>query len=302
MTFTQGPIAVAEHESLWRYVPLHTFFLHLQGKVFLPTIATLQRDDIREGVQAFDHIVATVGFTEEERSQLWSWVRNRRLSEFDRKSFDDNQRHPSANQKLYFGHYYKTLRRSRFAWCWFKSEHESAAMWSFYGNKGVAIRTSLHRLQAALDRCKRKWLVSGMKYVDFRTLNQETFLKSETDKHWVRRPYLLKGMEYVHENEVRLVAVGGEKSQGIELEGIKPQEWMDQVLFWPDMPGSCVEAIKSTVEQLHPALKGRLGESGLYSFGQDIEMPTNSESAYNKFEDDYSDDEIKHWPAVLRTP
>jgi len=42
----------------------------------------------------------------------------------------------------------------RAAWCWFKSDLESAGMWSIYGHQGTAIMTDRNRLRAALPAAK----------------------------------------------------------------------------------------------------------------------------------------------------
>ncbi len=44
----------------------------------------------------------------------------------------------------------KIARQNVFVNCWHANEHESAAMWHLYSDKGVAIRSTFGRLKASL--------------------------------------------------------------------------------------------------------------------------------------------------------
>jgi hypothetical protein len=162
MTIEQGPLPLGTREPLWRYVRLNTLFLYLSGKAYIPSIKTLQKCDPTEGLEIVDHIWAMSGFTSAEHEELSRWVSEHRLSKDEKDVWNINRGYPGANQKVFLRHYYQVLEESRYAWCWFQSMYESAAMWQLYGPSGVAVRTSL---SAALSGSSRPWLVSGVKYL-----------------------------------------------------------------------------------------------------------------------------------------
>lgn len=305
MKFIQGPRAVCEQASLWRYVPLHTFLHYLHGNVFIPTIEKLQQGDIREGREQFDYVTAAHGFTTTEYNKLYEWVREKRLSDALRKNLDNNQNYLGANRVEVLKEFYRFQRRSRFAWCWFRSEHESAAMWAFYGNKGVAIRSSIARLKRALEPCNQDWLVSELKYVSLQDLDWESFIATDDGREWIRRPFLLKGLEYAYENEVRLVTVAGERERkgGFGLEGMLPGELIEEVRFWPDIPEACIESIRALVRLKHPGVAAKLRSSRIRESSPDS-LPVESSGAelMREMEGPVCDEAIESYPNFLREP
>ena len=104
----------------------------------------------------------------------------------------------------YFAKSFHTLiDETRAVSCWFANDFESAAMWASFAPQGVAIELDLIGLERALPD-DREFLVAAVRY-----RNRDKF-KIGTDNadkfpHMVLRPYLMKGREFAHEREVRIV-------------------------------------------------------------------------------------------------
>ncbi len=85
------------------------------------------------------------------------------------------------------------LRKATYANCWHWNDYESAAMWSLYVPKdGIAIKSTVERLQRSLAKEPRAIRISEIRYLDFD--------KEDGD---VLRTYLQKRMSFVHEKELR---------------------------------------------------------------------------------------------------
>jgi hypothetical protein len=61
------------------------------------------------------------------------------------------------------------LRQSVFLSCWHENEHESAAMWRIYlsSEEGVAVRSSVARLRAALSDSREPLHFGKVRYLDY---------------------------------------------------------------------------------------------------------------------------------------
>ncbi|HTH47320.1 MAG TPA: hypothetical protein VMB21_07395 [Candidatus Limnocylindria bacterium] len=301
MPLLPGPILVQEHAPLWRYVPLHTLFHYLAGKVFIPSIGLLQKGDPTEGLRIVDEVWSMSGFSPDERVSLLDYVFRHLLSDQGRTLWGING--SRANQREAFDHYEKMLEGSRYAWCWFKSLHESAAMWQLYGKGGAAVRTSCSRLGDVLGHDERRWLVSGVEYLDLNT--EPEYLVGFGDPSmnpWARRPFLVKRMEYRHEEEVRLVTVSTAGRSGILLEDIPPEKWIEEIVFWPGFPRSEAEALALAVKKMVPELEGKTRVSRLFQ-----RDPKNYSSDFvDGFVDNIAaeaeDQEALKWPSWLHEP
>lgn len=64
--------------------------------------------------------------------------------------------------------YWKDERKRHFINCWIESPHELALMWDSYGDKGVAIKTSVRSIKKSfITDVKHKIYISRVKYIDF---------------------------------------------------------------------------------------------------------------------------------------
>ena len=95
---------------------------------------------------------------------------------------------------------FKSLRFREFATCWHASEYESDALWKLYasGGAGVAVVSTMGRLERSVDLAPYRGILGQVEYVDF---------ESHDMRHrpfgTVMRPGHLKRRSFEHEREVR---------------------------------------------------------------------------------------------------
>jgi hypothetical protein len=283
MGIHQGLRPIETHAPLWRYVRLKTLFFYLTGKAYVPSVRKLQECDRSEGLPICDHIWTTEGFTKEEYVELAKWVEEERtLTKSEKELFELNRRHAGANQRVYFEHYHEFLSRTRYAWCWYASAFESAAMWQLYGQDGVAIRTSVDKLGAALEPLHREWMGCQVRYINREPDSRRSFApEQEKDLGWwIRRPYFFKGVEYEHEHEVRFVTLGPEEQDGIRLEGIKPETWIEEVVIWPGLVDSEADTLEMAIATVCPSIKERIRKSLLFQRDRTAVLSPGFEDAF----------------------
>jgi hypothetical protein len=132
---------------------------------------------------------------------------------------------PEQNHITLKQRYLDFIRVTRFAWCWFHSRDESAAMWNTYGKKGVAVQSTVGRIKGALETTGRKFIYGRMTYIDYGSdLGTESNSDQQQDDHRVLRPFFLKRKEYESEDELRFVIAGPRRDLrgGILLKNLKP--------------------------------------------------------------------------------
>lgn len=250
-------------DKLWRYMKLSTFLLLLDGKAWLPSIATLQSMDPLEGRLGADYPEKMWDELERQgHSQATGkWLRES-LTPSERKicGLDlGNYQFISRDMAIAYNRH---MTHRRAAWCWFKSNLESAAMWSIYGKSGIGIRTSLEQLTASFPKDKEK-VIENMIYVDRRPC-AENSLNNIIRKcpEALLRPYFLKAAEYQYEEEVRLIAHCPQGVDGI-LVRIKVENLINEVVISPLLPLSESEALKKFLAVKFPNLKDRIKQSDL---------------------------------------
>lgn len=91
----------------------------------------------------------------------------------------------------------KLVRESMYVSCWHISENESAGMWASYASmdKGIAIQSTIRRLQAVLSNSERQIHISKVAYID-RAIQT-------TSSNNLFGLGLTKGNFYAYENEIR---------------------------------------------------------------------------------------------------
>lgn len=238
---------IQDIDILWRYVPLETLFCYLSGSIFIPSLEKLQESDPFEAECLFDPAYFDYAMREQHGNQAKEIFR-----------FLDARNRPPAKER--HKAYFDFLRKTRYAWCWFCRERESALMWNTYGRHGATIRTTVGKLRFFLESCGRDFVYGRMLYVDVlhdRTncLNPE----SSRDQPFLLEPCFLKRSEYVDEHEVRFVTTAAELDDGLFLKTkgpdvpIKP-DWIDHIWLWPKLLSIEERALKRAIKQLHPTI------------------------------------------------
>jgi hypothetical protein len=294
-----GPVPVDEYAPLWRYVRLPQLLLLLKGELVLPSIRTLQRHDPKEGDRPWDEVLQMLAFDSEPEiyDRLEEFVRDE-MSREDRKLFDSNSKdHSRSNQRIVFEKWWETVVSTRFALCFFEAHCESIPMWRHFAPEGVAVRTSLRRLDEALQSSGREWLASRMIYED---LSEEiTADRAYADARIIQalgRPYLLKQREYQAENEVRLVTVDPEASAYIRVGGVRPETWIEEIRISPDLWPEDAGLLSQHICTVSPALTGYVRRSAV------CPMPTIGESTFAALHAEVNREAAARWPDFLRRP
>lgn len=98
----------------------------------------------------------------------------------------------------------RMLRATVFVNCWRQGEHESMAMWDFYGkgSEVVAIKTTVGLLKRAFENQPKSIRFAKVEYVDWNKNGPDGGFFSM----WFR-----KDMSYMHESEVRALIWGCEE-------------------------------------------------------------------------------------------
>jgi hypothetical protein len=242
-----------DHAEVWRYVPLRTLFFYLNGLVFIPSVAKLRADDPFEGEFYEDIAWFNSAFSDHyggEANAIEEWMLKELCSDHERQHIKINRNYPNAGAEVYRRQYFDFIRRTRFAWCWFQSYRESAAMWSVYGNQGVAIKSTVGKLSSVLEKTGREFIYGRMTYVDYRSgISTDFNPEHKSDYRLLLRPFFLKRREYESENEVRFVTSGVDREErgGILLKELLPQQWISEIRLWPGLTHDEEESIKKAV-------------------------------------------------------
>jgi len=246
--------------EVWRYVPLRTLFFYLNGLVFIPSVAKLRAGDPFEG-EFYEEIAwfnsAFGDLYGNDANTIDQWMLKELCSDYDRHHIEINKTYPDAASEIFRRHYFNFIRKTRFAWCWFHSYRESAAMWSVYGSQGVAIKSTVGKICKVFENTGRDFIYGRMTYVDYRSgISTEFNPERKSDYRLLLRPFFLKRKEYESEQEVRFVTSGADRSKrdGILLKDLKPQDWISAIRLWPgltsDEEQSLCKAIKHFIPQV----------------------------------------------------
>jgi hypothetical protein len=255
---SDGKRWLPDSAEVWRYVPLRTLFFYLNGLVFIPSVAKLRAGDPFEG-EFYEEIAwFNAAFSDhygDESKAVDEWMLKELCSDSERHFVEINKTYPNAAAELFRRHYFDFIRRTRFAWCWFHSYRESAAMWSVYGNQGVGIKSTVGKISAVFEKTGRDFIYGRMTYVDYRTgVSTEFNPERKSDYRMLLRPFFLKRKEYESEQEVRFVTSGSDRSErgGILLKDLKPQDWISAIRLWPGLTADEEESICKVIKHFIP--------------------------------------------------
>ncbi len=243
-----------DYAEVWRYVPLRTLFFYLNGLVFIPSVAKLRAGDPFEG-EFYENIAwfnsAFRDHYGNEANTIDEWMFKELCSDHERHHIEINRNYTNAAAEVFRRHYFDFIRRTRFTWCWFQSYRESAAMWSVYGNQGVAIKSTVGKICSVLEKTGREFIYGRMTYVDYRSgVSTDFNPEQKSDYRLLLRPFFLKRREYESEDEVRFVTAGVDREErsGILLKELSPQQWISEIRLWPGLTHDEEESINSLLK------------------------------------------------------
>ncbi len=240
---------------LWRYVSIPALLTYLQGRVFIPSLEKLREDEPFEAEIVGSRNYFLKGIESRCGSDLDSgldWLQENLCSDAERKGIRDSKDHQSRLELLR-RRYFEFIRRTRFAWCWYKSPDESAATWSSYGNAGAAIGTTIGQLATVLDGTCHCFKYGDM---DYRRYGPEGYDDEALGPPEEAATTLCfrKRLEYESENEIRFVTTAARrdrKQNGIILE-LLAHQWISQIRISPRLNWDQVQSIQEIVGKILP--------------------------------------------------
>jgi hypothetical protein len=233
--------AVAPETPLWRYMKLSTFLLLLKGKAFFPSVETLKENDPLEG-EFFQEPTSLAEelriLSGEDAENVEDWL----LSTCPEWEQEVAEADPTSRPLVLSVAYMRELAKQRAVWCWFESVSESAGMWSVYGHQGIAVQTTAGRLTRSLPSGHR-FLLGRILYIN---RDDERWHDDPKNKEYIHRPFFTKGIEYVHERELRIATLCN-SAEGVIIENIDVGGLIVKVAISPLLPHAEAEAIRETV-------------------------------------------------------
>jgi len=233
---------------------LEVLLLMLNGWVFIPSHATLGRSDRLETGILFDV---------PDRWKLWEKLApsiGERLDKFECARLQrERKSYASLRGGVYdvdgvranFRKYVNELASERCVWCWNRFRSYSNALWHLYGNRGVAVTSTVEKVKAALVNAgAARGIVAPIAYI-----NHESgkFSKVLTKEENMFRPYLLKSVAYDYEKEIRFVLAAHReilKDNGGALISINPASFIDGFRVSPHLQLEEQSIVKSMVRSL----------------------------------------------------
>ncbi len=256
MTHQTDPLP--DTTPLWRYMKLSTFFMLLQGRAFFPTVATLQAGDPMEGALVAEPEYLLGRLKEilgDKMLKLQHWLQER-ADPVENDFIKNNPGMALFNTHTLARLFVQELAKRRAVWCWFNANNESAAMWSVYANAGIGVKTNVAALKQALPG-NLQFSFSRIKYVGRQGQSTSYFNpESLENQDLIHRPHLVKGIEFAHEQEVRVTTKCQPFEKGTLVRGINSSTLVKEVVISPVLPYEEAKAIESVIGY-HQWLAGR---------------------------------------------
>jgi hypothetical protein len=236
---------------LHRYMRLSAAVMLIQGKAFIPTLKNLQETDplecrIWKRRRGYGRLFDSVA-----ESTSRDWLAGK-MAEWEQKFIKNNQ-YGFTTISHFVDAWLDQLGERRCVWCWYGGEDQSMAQWKIYGERGVAIKSSLSRIRGAMPAdIVREYSSAG--FVRYPT-SAELAFKTDTEvKQWLTRPYYFKDKAYEHEREVRFVfAVNSDLADvsggGLTIQ-IDPGKLIEKIIISPDVFRSEGKSLKSMFEKM----------------------------------------------------
>jgi len=214
--------SLSDSDVLWRYMSLDKFINLVESKaLYFAPLSSYEQTDPFEGYVPHVAMEAMASISRKFRDQhleaidkLASMLPEDAAPQI-RQLRENVESHLPTMKALF-----KNISTCMMVNCWNKSQHESEGMWNLYSRGGVAIRTSVGAIKAALADNEQSHAIhiGAVKYLDFAD-------KSLTPPDCVTEDGQLVGMikriAYSHENEVRMYIARERPKDSLEL--LKPE-------------------------------------------------------------------------------
>jgi hypothetical protein len=186
---------------LVRYMKLETFLLLLRrDSVFIPTLQLLQGPDRLEGnisIIAGSHDSTMGPIVSPHRKWLLKAAGNPEIISTSRKS------RTQFILAFIAESWRKELAKRRLVWCWNRSTELLNFMWKLYGDRGIALFSTVGDIRKSIADAGGEGIVAPVKYIPW---NNSV---PRQEWNWLNenciRPHLFKEVGYMPEREVRFV-------------------------------------------------------------------------------------------------
>lgn len=283
--FLHDPACSVGNDPITRYMRLPAFLMLLEGKLFIPTLATLRKSDPFESnlpSRVFYRFHTHFDLIFQEPNRTWLFEK---MPKWMRDHVSLNQgTNPPLTDHYYVQPWLDQLARRRCIWCWYGSPVESMAHWSIYGASGIAIESRPQMIRDAL----------AGKAGESTSMGQVVYFPSNKwsgDERLVRpplitRPYFVKSAGYEYEKEIRFVTAvnpdncNSDESGGIIIDDIEPAKLLSRVIISPHIHHSEATEIKALIQK---KLKGVPVE-----ISDLLDLDSESHSAVSAFQKHFS--------------
>jgi hypothetical protein len=226
---------ITDDTVLVRYMRLETFLLLLDGRVFIPTLKQLQSGDINEGQLSFMRAGFYLDMMRAIVVPHKDWLLE---AAGNPKFYVLNESNENARELMELAlaeqSWRSQLATRRCVWCWDRSNELSYLMWKIYGDRGVAVFSTVGRIRQTLADCGGQGIVSPVRYVS----PGESIPRPDYDllgEH-CHRSHLFKDSGYRAEQEVRFVLKVDSRltnrSPGVTV-SLNPKSLVDHQKAWP---------------------------------------------------------------------
>jgi len=192
-----------------RYMKLSTLLLLLADRVFLPSLRCLQSHDKFEGLipkmRSIRYDYGKLLYPRIERFKNWLLQQAEESKIIPVEGGKHNTVTPKSLAKLWV----EQLSIRRCVWCWNKQIGPSHALWKIYGQRGVAVVSTVGDVKQALAKAgPLRAIVSPVSYSLPPAFSYDDAAKASfemTRPENLPFPYLFKDAGYKYEEEVRFV-------------------------------------------------------------------------------------------------
>lgn len=247
---------------------LETILLLLDGRVFIPTLKQVRSGDSNEGLLTFMgagfYLDKMRSFVLPHKDWLLRAAGNPKFYPSDESNETARELTELALAKQSWRSQFETRRC---VWCWNRSTELSYLMWKIYGDRGVAVFSTIGKIRQTLADCGAEGIVSPVHYVS----PSESIPRPDYDAltEHVQRSYLFKDSGYRAEQEVRFVLKVDpqftKQSRGVMI-SLNTKSLVDFEKAWPFVKVSPVlpwEEQLSIISLAKKRLYPRLGSDNL---------------------------------------
>ena len=246
--------AISPDLAIVRYIKIAAFLMLSQGKVFIPSLKTLQHADPLEALLPSRVYPGYLGFHDAlTQGEGFQWIQSK-AQKLERKCIEKDKNSPYA-RGLLVQIWLRELAIRRCIWCWYAKRPESMAMWNNFGLHGIAIVSTIAGVRAALSLPDDALTsVARVNYVRGEGIQMDPQLIHPL---WINRPYYFKQKAYDYEEEVRLVFACEPVYLALKggiVRNVNPSLLIDEVLISPHIHFDEAKAIKDVILAVCPFL------------------------------------------------